>query len=72
MNTNKIHNILNLIGLLVGALLAFDWQSLGFSAATAVTLAGWFIVADKVIKLAMNVTRDGIAGLWMRQPPVER
>ena len=72
MNTNMIHNILNLIGLIIGALLTFDWTSLGFSAEQAAVFAGAVLMADKVIKLAMNVLRDGFVGLWLRQPPVQR
>jgi hypothetical protein len=72
MNANAIHNILNILGLIVGVLLTTDLQALGVSAATAVTLAAWFILADKVIKLAMNLTRDGVTGLFSQQPPVKK
>lgn len=72
MNTNAIHNILNLIGLIVGALITFDWASLGFSAEQAALFAGWVLLADKVIKFAMNIFRDGLTGLWKTQPPVQR
>ena len=34
MNTNLIHNILNVLGLLVGAVVTFDWTALGASPAT--------------------------------------
>lgn len=71
MNTNAIHNILNLIGLIVGALVTFDWAGLGLSPESAALLAGWVLVADKVIKLAMNIVRDGIGGLFKPQPPVQ-
>lgn len=70
MNSNAIHNILNLIGLIIGALITFDWTQLGFSAEQAALFAGWVLIADKVIKLAMNVVRDGITGLFKPQPPV--
>lgn len=70
MNANMIHNILNLIGLIIGALLTFDWTTLGFTAEQAVIFAGWVLLADKVVKLGMNITRDGIGGLWRVQPPV--
>jgi len=71
MNTNAIHNILNLIGLVIGALVTFDWAGLGLSPESAALLAGWVLVADKVIKLAMNIVRDGIGGLFKAQPPVQ-
>lgn len=72
MNTNAIHNILNLIGLIIGALIAFDWTTLGLSAESAALIAGWVLFGDKVIKLVMNVMRDGPGGLFARQPPVEK
>lgn len=67
---NAIHNILNLVGLIVGSLVTFDWAGLGLSAESAAMVAGGFILADKIIKLAMNITRDGIGGLFGYQPPV--
>lgn len=72
MNTNAIHNILNLIGLIIGALITFDWTALGFSAEQAALFAGWVLIADKVIKLLINVARDGLSGLFKAQPPVQR
>lgn len=71
MNTNLFHNILNVIGLLIGVLITLDWQTLGLDAATAPYVAGGVLVADKIVKLAINITRDGFAGLAKRQPPVE-
>ncbi len=72
MNTNAFHNLLNLIGLLVGAMITFDWTSLGLSAETAAYVAGGFLLADKIIKFAINIFRDGIDGLIKPQPPVEK
>jgi len=70
MNVNAIHNILNLIGLVVGALITFDWASLGLAPEAAAFVAGAVLLADKIIKLAMNIFRDGIGGLFKVQPPV--
>jgi hypothetical protein len=70
-NTNAIHNVLNLVGLIVGALITFDWTTLGLSAEAAAMLAGWVLLGDKIIKLAMNITRDGLGGLFKTQPPVQ-
>lgn len=70
MNTNALHNILNLLGLIVGSLIMFDWASLGLAPATAATIASGFLLADKVIKFSMNIFRDGIGGLFKVQPPV--
>lgn len=72
MNTNMIHNILNLIGLVVGALIAFDWQSLGLAPEAAATVAGAVLLADKIVKFAINIVRDGLGGLWLPQPPVTK
>lgn len=72
MNANRFHNILNFIGLIFGALLVADWQSLGFPPEVAVVIAGWVLTGDKIIKLVMNLSRDGFAGLWKVQPPVEK
>lgn len=70
MNTNAIHNILNLIGLIVGALITFDWTGIGLDPAVAATIAGGVLLADKIIKLAINIMRDGFGGLFSVQPPV--
>jgi hypothetical protein len=70
MNTNALHNILNLIGLVVGSLIAFDWAGLGLSPPVAAAIASGLLVADKVIKLGMNILRDGFGGLFKAQPPV--
>lgn len=70
MNANAFHNILNLIGLVIGALIAFDWTSLGLDPITAAKVAGGVLLADKIIKLVLNVSRDGLNGLFARQPPV--
>lgn len=72
MNMNAVHNVLNLVGLVIGALIAFDWSQLGMDPATAATVAGAILMADKVVKLGMNVTRDGVDGLFKPQPPVEK
>lgn len=70
MNTNAIHNVLNIVGLIIGALITVDWTSLGMSAETAAFFAGAVLLGDKIIKLAMNVLRDGLGGLFKPQPPV--
>lgn len=70
LNTNLIHNILNFIGLIVGALIAFDWTTLGMTAEQAALVAGWVLLGDKVIKIAMNILRDGFTGLYKAQLPV--
>lgn len=71
MNTNLLHNILNIIGLIVGALMTYDFTQLGMTAEQAAFIASWLLFGDKVIKLLMNLWRDGVAGLFKTQPPVE-
>lgn len=70
MNVNMLHNILNAVGLVIGALITFDWTAFGFSAEQAALFAGWVLIGDKVIKFAMNIFRDGLGGLFKVQPPV--
>lgn len=72
MNANAIHNILNVIGLIVGALITYDWTQLGMSAETAAMIAGGVLLIDKIIKFTMNIFRDGFTGLWKVQPPVRK
>lgn len=71
MNANAIHNILNLLGLIVGSLITFDWAGLGLAPEVAAMIAGGVLLADKIIKLGMNITRDGLGGLFKVQPPVQ-
>lgn len=68
MNTNLIHNILNLVMLIVAALAQFDWTSLGISSGIAVKIVGALALA----KLVINVSRDGVSGLAAPQPPVQK
>jgi len=71
MNANAFHNILNLFGLIVGSLITFDWAGLGLAPEVAAMIAGGVLLADKVIKIGINITRDGLGGLFKVQPPVE-
>ena len=70
MNTNLIHNILNLVSAMIGALILTDWTAFGFDAATAAKIAAFVLLAQNVVKLGINVTRDGLSGLVKEQPPV--
>lgn len=71
MNANMVHNFLNIAGFIFAAFLTYDWTSLGFTAEQAVVIAGWVLLGDKVIKLGMNIVRDGPGGLFKVQPPVK-
>lgn len=72
LNVNLIHNVLNLLGLIVGSLMLYDWTQLGLDAAQAATISAAFLTADKVIKFTLNIFRDGLTGLWKVQPPVKQ
>jgi hypothetical protein len=70
MNTNMIHNILNVLILVSGAAAGFDWSvlaSMGVTAAFAAKLTAFFAGS----KLIINAIRDGLAGLTKEQPPVQ-
>ncbi len=66
MNSNMIHNLLNIAIALVAAMAAFDWTVL-VSQSTAMVIVGILASAKTVI----NVIRDGFAGLVKEQPPVQ-
>jgi len=70
MNSNLFHNLLNLLGLLIGVLATYNWASLGLSASTTAEIVSFVLVAQNVVKLAVNISRDGVAGLAKPQPPV--
>lgn len=71
INTNLIHNILNIISLIVGVLVTVDWTTMGLDPSRAAAVAGGVLIAQNVIKLVINITRDGLAGLAKNQPPVQ-
>lgn len=66
LNSNMIHNLLNVAIAAVAALAVFDWTVL-FSQSTAMVIVGVLASAKTVI----NVVRDGFAGLVKAQPPVQ-
>lgn len=72
LNINAIHNVLNLIGLVIGALLTYDWTVLGLNAGQAAAVASALLLSDKIVKLLLNIFRDGVGGLFLVQPPVEK
>ena len=67
MNTNAIHNIINILLAVVGALGAFDWGVIGLEPQTTAAVLGGL----GFLKLVMNTIRDGLGGLWKVQPPVK-
>lgn len=71
VNTNLIHNVLNVVSLIVGVLVTIDWTTMGLDPKAAAAVAGGVLIAQNVIKLGINITRDGLAGLAKNQPPVQ-
>lgn len=65
LNTNAVHNALNIAIAVVAALMAFDWNVLMEPATAAKVIAG---LASA--KLMINAVRDGLSGLVKPQPPV--
>lgn len=66
MNTNLLHNIINILLILVPALETFDWTPF-FSEQVALQIVGVLGLA----KILINVIRDGFTGLAKNQPPVQ-
>lgn len=70
MTTNAFHNLLNFVAGLIGIALAVDWTVFGLDAVTAAKVAAGTLIAQNVVKLAINIWRDGVTGLVKDQPPV--
>lgn len=77
MNTNAVHNIINvLIAALAAALLASGCTSTvagSFDCSASwidPKFTAWAIGALGMAKIGMNIWRDGLGGLLKRQPPV--
>lgn len=66
MNSNLIHNILNLLIIVVTAVIGFDWSSI-VPPEIALKVVGGLTL----IKLTMNGFRDGLVGMVKPQPPVQ-
>lgn len=72
MNANLFHNILNIAFLIIGVLVTFDWTVFGFDAAVTVKIVGALVLVQSLLKLGINITRDGVTGLVKPQPPVAK
>ncbi|TIP08052.1 hypothetical protein [Mesorhizobium sp.] len=66
-NTNAAHNLINVLILLLTSLVGLDWTMFGIDAVLALKITGVLTL----LKILMNVVRDGIAGLVRKQPAVE-
>lgn len=67
MNTNRLHNLLNVLIVLIPALATFDWTAF-FSPEVSLKIVG----ALGLIKLGINAYRDGVTGMAAPQPPVKK
>lgn len=80
MNSNLFHNIANIINVALAAMLAGLVATGCIASASGVldctgswidpTIVGYALLAVNVLKIAVNVIRDGIGGLFKKQPPV--
>lgn len=68
MNTNAIHNVLNVAMIVVAGLAGFDYVGLGLDP----VLAGKIVATLGAVKMVINVLRDGVTGLTKPQPPVQK
>jgi hypothetical protein len=82
MNTNLLHNIINvvmiLLAALTAALLAMGCVSLpngDLSCSDTLfispTMATTIVTVLGIVKMLVNIIRDGFAGLAKKQPPVQ-
>jgi hypothetical protein len=67
MNTNLLHNILNIVSAVIAALSVPEVTAL-IPPAYAIGILG----ALSTAKLIVNAARDGVAGMVKPQPPVKQ
>lgn len=79
MNTNFLHNLINVLIIALGAaLIASGCEATatgGFDCSKSwinPQLTTWAITGLAALKVVMNVLRDGVFGLWKVQPPVAK
>jgi hypothetical protein len=75
MNSNLVHNILNVLAVLIGAasFIGCTETAIGFDCSSSFIGPKWGAVAAiafGAIKVIMNLGRDGFGGLFKQQPPV--
>lgn len=67
MNSNLLHNAINVLIVLIPALSTFDWTAF-FTPEISLKIVGTL----GLIKLAINAYRDGVGGMVAPQPPVQK
>jgi hypothetical protein len=80
MNTNAMHNVINLVGIVAGGMAALALATGCTQDAAGVwdcsrsfvppQYTGPFLGALFFVKGVINLGRDGFGGLWKKQPPV--
>ncbi|TAM98235.1 MAG: hypothetical protein EPN45_17990 [Rhizobiaceae bacterium] len=70
LNSNTFHNVCSFLLLIFGALGSYDWTSLGASPETALHIVSGIALVTSIVKLAVNMQRDGLAGMVKPQPSV--
>ncbi|WFU07630.1 hypothetical protein QA646_09830 [Rhizobium sp. CB3090] len=80
LNTNALHNVLNILiilsALLVAILLATGCTQLGDGTLECSrsfigpSYTAYVVAALGVLKIVINITRDGLSGLVKPQPPI--
>jgi hypothetical protein len=58
VNTNLLHNILNVVIAILGATATFDWSQF-----IGTTLAVKLMAGAALLKLVINAVRDGLSGM---------
>lgn len=71
MNANAFHNILNYLMLVVGILATQDWTQFGVNDDLALKIVAGLVLLGNVLKVTVNIMRDGITNQFKTQPPVE-
>lgn len=66
LNTNSMHNLINVAITVLAQLALFDFTKLGLTPERALTV----IAILGLMKLVMNAVRDGMVGMVEQQPPV--
>lgn len=82
MNSNLVHNICNVASLILAAATAALLQSGctalsngGFDCSASWINPAWTtgaIAALQILKIIINIARDGLSGLTKPQPPVQK
>lgn len=68
MNVKAIHNFLNIVSVLVGALLAFDFAGVGSAVGADSGVAGTILGGLGFVQTMISAAKNGIGGLFSADP----